>query len=134
MEKLLLRIVISILNHFHFRQEVGPETETETSDQRTLGPAPLAHVVADLLEPDDDDDDEEEGAVGGAGALQVPVKSVPALGKHIHAAIKIRFLPELTGYLTKKEGDHLSLRAPVAIAIVKLLLQLPQVPPLLLLY
>jgi U3 small nucleolar RNA-associated protein 20 len=97
LEKTLIRLIAQILNHFHFSLD---GTVSETLDSNEIG-----------------NEDEEEEDVEQIEKISDSAR--------IHAVVVNKMLPELHKYLSTKNDETVSTRIPIALAIAKLLKQLP---------
>ncbi|KAJ3414834.1 U3 snoRNP protein [Chytridiales sp. JEL 0842] len=135
-EKELVRVVVAIVDHFHFDMtdeapadaptEVEIENDTKDADipdaieSQTLG-AEDTVMDEDALEDDNADDDAQ-------APMDVDV-SKPEVNKaqafRIYSIVINKIIPELFTHLAKKEEQNLNLRVPVAIGIASLLKKMP---------
>lgn len=97
LEKTVLRLVSSVIDGLHRASGVAADTE-------------MTDANADDAEP------------GAGGRLKATLPPKPKLSNEINK----HFLPPLTEFLHLKDESTVSLRVPVAVSVIKLLLVLPQ--------
>ncbi|KAJ1547568.1 U3 snoRNP protein, partial [Cladochytrium tenue] len=128
MQKEIIRLIVAVLDDFHFDLlDAVSLPETELEDKPSSGvsepPAGKATDQMDVEDPMDvelDDDDTEQDKTA-----EVELADKKAQRDRIHTVVVKRILPNLFKHLTHKEDEVISVRAPVAIAIVRLLKKLP---------
>lgn len=107
LEKVLVRLIVLVLDEFHFGSACGAPKDIDPS-------APEAA-------PDDKEgEEEEEDDVVLADAAEQAVQS-----GRIQIAVTSKLIPSLQQLLAVKDDETLSVRTPLAVAITKLLKQLP---------
>ncbi|OZJ06555.1 hypothetical protein BZG36_00549 [Bifiguratus adelaidae] len=131
MEKLLVRVVMSLLNAFHFdlssvhmsQEEVDAVSLQNERVQLSLyqeweedaAPAPVE--AEDKMEQDEAEDIEMDADMPDVKDLQ---------GRRIHNIVITKLLPELNRYLNSRDEASVLLRIPVSLGMVKLLKALPE--------
>lgn len=143
-EKPLIRVVVAIMKNFPFDiKNCDPSLARAQAEQAEQAKADARTRVIDATEEDDQDDmevddnaDEEveevEPRINTSGTKASPqyiLNSV--LNKVLYVTpwwtlMVKQILPSLYRYLSQKTEDGVVLRTPVALAIVNLLLQLPE--------
>ncbi|XP_074650347.1 small subunit processome component 20 homolog [Tubulanus polymorphus] len=132
-QKMIVRVLVAILDSFHFDLSAAPELGLSGTN---VAP-PKQLDGRDNVEDEDDVEDEEKNEDSHSA---VETKCTPDEALRIHSAIIGSILPQLRGILTQKvKGDDIHkmagskyaedaeiLRVPIAIAMVKLLQQLPK--------
>ncbi|KAJ2357418.1 U3 snoRNP protein, partial [Coemansia sp. RSA 2618] len=131
LEKRLMRLIMALLDNFHFdlrhvkvdkhgrllSDELKPESKQQDAEA-----ANTADAEAEA-EADDSDavelDDEASMAIDAAAKQDLQ-------NERIHGAVVSFLLPELKKMITETNEDKLMLRAPVAMAIVRILTALPE--------
>ncbi|ORX41456.1 hypothetical protein BCR36DRAFT_339402 [Piromyces finnis] len=159
LEKVLIRVILTVLDNFHYDMKTldGMEIEEKDEAKEEEEEEEVIDEEVELIEEDGDEDeqkaDEEEKEVkeekeeqeeekpkekSEGDAMEVDENvQVPKFNK-IHDTVVNRLIPELYNYLTQKDELNVIVRTPVALAIVKLLKNLPiesmneQLPKLLL--
>ena len=104
LEKVLIRIVVQILEKFHF----------DVSDEPVLDVKPIEEIVTPDTAPVEDDDEEEA----------VPAVEVSHT-KTVSTAVVNKLLPSLYALLPDKDDEKVPARVPIALAIAKLLKHFP---------
>ncbi|KAJ3332477.1 U3 snoRNP protein, partial [Blyttiomyces sp. JEL0837] len=121
LEKELIRVVVSVLDNFHFDMQGTPEevkpTESAAQPQQTDN---AEEEVMDIMDVDDEEQEKPDAADAAANI------NSKAMAERVHTTVVNRLIPDLFEYLTKKDEDTINIRAPVAVAITKLLKRLPQ--------
>ncbi|KAJ2278688.1 U3 snoRNP protein, partial [Coemansia sp. RSA 371] len=137
LEKRLMRLIMSLLDNFHFDlrhvkvDKLGRllSDESASSDKEQEVPVvvvaetELAEVVENELADEDTgltEADDESNMVTDS----VPQKDLPE--ERIHKVVVSFLLPELKKMITETNEEKLMLRAPVAMAIVRILTALPE--------
>ncbi|TPX60594.1 hypothetical protein PhCBS80983_g01757 [Powellomyces hirtus] len=136
LEKVLNRVIISLLDGFHFPMSEGDVVAT-ISEQPSAPVATDSMVVEDgtaedgatagaevdaslpMLEEDAEDVEEAADAVEERPVDQKPV------GTKVHAVVINKLLPTLQKYVEKQDDNTIPMRVPLALAIAKLLQKLP---------
>ena len=141
-QKRLVRSIVAILEHFHFAipdmdspDAMAPDSQqvfrAATADDEVAGVAPDAaggeegmDVATDTVVEAGTDDAEEEFA----GGIANPVVTRSAVtARDIHYSLSKDYLPQLERHLSYRNAERRTvLRPPVAVALIKLLLQLPR--------
>ncbi|KAJ2454355.1 U3 snoRNP protein [Coemansia sp. RSA 2336] len=114
MEKRLLRLIMGMLDHFHFdlrHVKVDGFGRSLTDDAAV----PSANDVAVATNSDD----------GGEEAAAEVVSEQSLRDERIHKVVVTFLLPELKKMVAETNEEKLILRAPVAMAIVRILTALP---------
>ncbi|KAJ3120160.1 U3 snoRNP protein [Nowakowskiella sp. JEL0407] len=130
MEKQLIRLLVAVLDSFHFEIRVAQDEEMEDVENGQVGDG---HALETSKDDDskeqatgkDDDDDAEDEEV----EVIEQEKSSTSFNQSekIHKIVVSRLLPDLYKYLSQKDGeDATTVRVPVAISITTLLLRLPK--------
>ncbi|KAJ3146988.1 U3 snoRNP protein [Geranomyces michiganensis] len=122
LEKVLNRVIISLLDGFHFAMSVAVDHEEEATVDPTAGQS--ADDPVPLLDDELADDAEE---ISGEPAEEETPKKPAAPGTRVHAVVIGKLLPTLQSYVEKVDDNTLSVRIPLALAIAKLLQKLPAV-------
>ncbi|KAJ3025180.1 UNVERIFIED_CONTAM: U3 snoRNP protein [Siphonaria sp. JEL0065] len=125
LEKELIRVVVAVLENFKFKivpdAVVVPEVEVAAL---TTGEEDVEMDVAEeggeTMEVDSDRDDDEM-------EVDAPVAEKENLEQmaRIHTTVVKKLIPDLFAHLTKDDEENVNLRVPVAVAITKLLMKLP---------
>ncbi|KAJ3146142.1 U3 snoRNP protein [Geranomyces variabilis] len=123
LEKVLNRVIISLLDGFHFAMSVTADDEESTVAE------PAAQVTADEPAPllEDELVDEADEAVDEVPAEEEAPHKPVAPGTRVHAVVINKLLPTLQTYVEKVDDNTLPVRIPLALAIAKLLQRLPAV-------
>ncbi|KAJ1833612.1 U3 snoRNP protein [Coemansia sp. RSA 2711] len=124
LERRLMRLIMALLDHFHFdlRQvkvdemgrllDNGDDTVQPKEDAASTAAADPA-----VVDEQDEADADDEPVVATSGQA--------ARNEQIHRVVVGVLLPELKKMITETKDDKLTLRAPVAMAIVRILTALP---------
>ncbi|KAG9291746.1 hypothetical protein G9A89_012031 [Geosiphon pyriformis] len=136
-EKILVRLIISIIDNFHFdisAVQVNEDIPVEVKENHLLIDADLSSVDIDSYTPQVMEEDikdietpqknnlTEEFEMESSLTAQSPEDSA----KKIHHILVKTLIPELKQFLIKGDKDDLNVRVPVALAITKLLKTLPE--------
>lgn len=120
LEKLLVRLVTSILDSFHFDL-----TQVEVSEESVQNIMKRKKVIIEYMEqpsaPTEEQEVEEEEEVDE----EKPAEQKD-LNERIHDTVVTKLLPELHRYLTNKDETSATLRVPVALGMTKVLMALPE--------
>ncbi|KAJ3091156.1 U3 snoRNP protein [Quaeritorhiza haematococci] len=166
LEKALIRVVVAVLERFHFNMVAAPKSDEKEqvqdkdgmvpdksanvekpegkkveddrvpdemivdegdADDKTKSPETAPKEDEDDNDDDDDDDDDEEAAdVSVVDKLDEAARDL-LVAYRVHDAVMGRLLPELHRLLAKRdEEENVTIRVPIALAITKLLKQLPK--------
>ncbi|KAJ2804025.1 U3 snoRNP protein [Coemansia helicoidea] len=118
LEKRLVRLVMALLDSFHFdlrRVQVDEAGQLASAGDQ----APPTGVAAQAA-PDADDD--EDGAAPAAAVEETG----DAANERIHGAVIGYLLPELKKRIGNEDEDNMALRAPVAMSVIRILTALPK--------
>ncbi|KAJ3175962.1 U3 snoRNP protein [Geranomyces variabilis] len=123
LEKVLNRVIISLLDGFHFAMSVAVDHEEPIIAE------PAAQATADEVTPllEDELVDEAEDAADELPAEEEAPQKPAAPGTRVHAIVINKLLPTLQTYVEKVDDNTLPVRIPLALAIAKLLQRLPAV-------
>lgn len=120
LEKVLVRLVTSILDSFHFDL-----TQVQLSEESVQNILKRKKIVIEYMEepslPTGGQDAEEEEEV----EEEKPTEQKD-LAERIHDTVVTKLLPELHRYLTNKDETSATLRVPVALGMTKVLKALPE--------
>jgi U3 small nucleolar RNA-associated protein 20 len=162
LEKVLIRVILIVLDNFHYDMKTMDSMEIDEKEEikEEEGEEEIDEEI-ELIEEEEEEEEEEEGGdktkeeekeeKGEKKTKEQEKKSndktvdmnvdekiqKPKFNK-IHDTVVNRLIPELYNYLTQKDELNVIVRTPVALAIVKLLKNLPtesmneQLPKLLL--
>jgi len=156
LEKVLIRVILIVLDNFHYDMKTLDSMEIEEKEEvkEEEGEEEVDEEI-ELIEEEEDENEKKEVEVEQEAeqekeekpkeekekegeAMEIDEKvQVPKFNK-IHDTVVNRLIPELYNYLTQKDELNVIVRTPVALAIVKLLKNLPtesmneQLPKLLL--
>jgi len=161
LEKVLIRVILVVLDSFHYDMKTldSMEVEEKEENKEEEGEEEVDEEIEiieeeeegeDKKESEEEEEEEEEKGEKEKTKLKEEKKEkefetmdvdekvqVPKFNK-IHDTVVNRLIPELYNYLTQKDELNVIVRTPVALAIVKLLKNLPtesmneQLPKLLL--
>jgi len=120
LEKVLVRLVTSILDSFHFDL-----TQVQLSEESVQNIMKRKKIIIEYME--------EPSVLGGAQEAEEeeeveeekPVEQKD-LAERIHDTVVTKLLPELHRYLTNKDETSATLRVPVALGMTKVLKALPE--------
>ncbi|KAI8575447.1 hypothetical protein K450DRAFT_261769 [Umbelopsis ramanniana AG] len=120
LEKVLVRLVTSILDSFHFDL-----TQVQLSEESVQNIMKRKKIIIEYMEepsatgpiPEADEEEEVEE--------EKPVEQKD-LAERIHDTVVTKLLPELHRYLTNKDETSATLRVPVALGMTKVLKALPE--------
>ncbi|CAG8452160.1 712_t:CDS:2 [Ambispora gerdemannii] len=118
LEKILVRVVISILDNFQFNISSAKVTCSQVESDAT----PLNDATRQNNQ-DIDENEEENGMVIEEDNQGMTENSV---ADKIHDTVVNFILPELKQYLTQRDRENITIRVPIALAITKLLITLPE--------
>ncbi|KAJ3243695.1 U3 snoRNP protein [Chytriomyces hyalinus] len=113
LEKELIRVVVAVLENFKFQMVPTAAAETIAAD--------TAEVAA-IMDVDSDGEDDEMDV---DAKPQEKLENIEQM-QRIHTTVVKKLIPDLFGHLTKNDDENVNLRVPVAVAITKLLLKLPE--------
>ncbi|KAI8801037.1 hypothetical protein BJ742DRAFT_716305 [Cladochytrium replicatum] len=128
LEKQLIRAVVSVVENFSFRVEIGNTIACadDVNESDTKGPSAPVAEIGENVHTDAENDDEGLDAVDPLATTQQE-QSEREKAVKIHDIVVNKLLPELHTYLSKKDSDQIvTVRVPVAVAITRLLLRLPE--------
>ncbi|OUM64553.1 hypothetical protein PIROE2DRAFT_66197 [Piromyces sp. E2] len=139
LEKVLIRVILIVLDNFHYDMKTLDSMEIEEKEEikEEEGEEEVDEEIELIEEDEDENEKEEEKEVEVIEKEKEEKPKVPKFNK-IHDTVVNRLIPELYNYLTQKDELNVIVRTPVALAIVKLLKNLPtesmneQLPKLLL--
>ena len=138
--KPLIRAVCAIIDNFHFPLPASDEEEPGGGGAAATAAGPGAAAPAAATGAakrphadgeEEDDEDEEEDEAAAAAAVAAAAADAEAEARAVQRSLLVRILPALHEQLVDKgrrgEDEELnqSIRAPVALALVKLLKLLP---------
>ncbi|KAH8554731.1 armadillo-type protein [Umbelopsis sp. PMI_123] len=116
LEKVLVRLVTSILDSFHFDL-----TQVQLSEESVQNIMKRKKIIIEYMEePSGPEAEEEEEIEEDKPAEQKD------LAERIHDTVVTKLLPELHRYLTNKDETSATLRVPVALGMTKVLKALPE--------
>ncbi|KAJ3024120.1 U3 snoRNP protein [Thoreauomyces humboldtii] len=142
LEKVLNRVIISLLDGFHFELEAPDAAElaltvakpeetkvskvvAETAPQdpevaMDIEELTVAEASLDLLEAADEEEETEEAPAIAQGNTGSKFQA-----KRVHGVVIHKLLPTLQKYVEKQDDNTIPMRIPLALAIAKLLQKLP---------
>ncbi|KAJ3340595.1 U3 snoRNP protein [Gonapodya sp. JEL0774] len=130
LSKVLIRLLSSILDGFHFEVCGATSVELKVSSAAAL----IEHPEV----AESDDDDEDIDLVDSKADKENRTRRGVEQSEHIFSVVLEKLLPGLYKYLKQEDDETVSIRVPIALAIAKLLKRLPpetlrsQLPQLLL--
>ncbi|KAJ2711461.1 U3 snoRNP protein, partial [Coemansia spiralis] len=118
LEKRLVRLVMALLDNFHFDlRSVKVDVAGQLASADGQAPPPPQEVP---------DADEEDAAVPSE-PLPLPADEAgDAANERIHGAVVGTLLPELKKRISNEDEDNMALRAPIAMAVIRILTALPK--------
>ncbi|KAI9203103.1 armadillo-type protein, partial [Polychytrium aggregatum] len=122
LEKVLIRTIIAILEKFHFLMALAPVAEPDHIDGQPKSDHDNEAVGA---EHDDEEAEHAEAEAEPVVDASASSQSQEALAIKVHNILLEKIIPDLYKLLTKDDDDTLSSRVPIALAIARLLKQLP---------
>ncbi|KAJ3273507.1 U3 snoRNP protein [Terramyces sp. JEL0728] len=108
LEKVLIRLVIQILDNFHFKMELSKDPTIRIEEKK----------IQELTQQDDEEEEIEEQE-----EMEV---DQPQEAEKIHSVVTQKLLPSLQRLLDAKNDETIPIRTPIAISITKILKLLPQ--------
>ncbi|KAI9336805.1 armadillo-type protein [Obelidium mucronatum] len=129
LEKELIRVVVAVLENFKFKivpDAIVADLDSETQVDSTVGEATEGKAVdADEENAMDVDSDAGDDEMEVEAPAAVPEKDNLEQMQRIHTTVVKKLIPDLFAHLTKDDEENVNLRVPVAVAITKLLMKLP---------
>jgi U3 small nucleolar RNA-associated protein 20 len=126
LEKELIRVVVAILDYFHFDMTAAvsqPIVPAPVEDKKTEGPVDNG-TAQDGVESDDEGEANEDGDdnmdVDGKEQEKAQQQS-----QRVFSTVTNKLIPDLFNHLSTKTENNLNLRVPVAISIASLLKRMP---------
>ncbi|KAJ3260764.1 U3 snoRNP protein [Boothiomyces macroporosus] len=104
LEKVLIRLVIQILDNFHFKMELPKDASED--------------IISKDEEPKEDGDEDDSS--------EMEVDQTQDEAEKVHSVVTQKLLPNLQRLLDVKNDETIPIRTPLAISITKLLKLLPQ--------
>ncbi|KAJ3039093.1 U3 snoRNP protein [Rhizophlyctis rosea] len=155
LEKAMIRVIIRVLERFHFEMVVGDEMEVDgvekVEEKREVkvvedgkkeagdgvdkmevdGEASGAKEDGGVAEEEEEEEEEEEvEEVDRSNEMEIDgqeAQRARELAIRVHDTVMRKLLPELQTYLARKDDESIPIRIPIAIAITQLLQKLPAV-------
>ncbi|KAK9722628.1 U3 snoRNP protein [Basidiobolus ranarum] len=127
LEKILVRVVVALLEDFHFDLTNAVFELPKPAVQAPTNTTEADASAAPAAEPEDEEEEEEiEEESNQLHPNQTLASQLsPSTASYILNAVTSQLLPDLQKYLTKRDDENVNVRVPVALAITKLLKCLP---------
>ncbi|KAI9002646.1 armadillo-type protein [Gaertneriomyces semiglobifer] len=143
LEKTLIRLLIRLLDAFHFPMELGEDVVVAVTEAAVVPSSvkkliesgidnndELRHEVVgeevEAFQGDEDGEESDDEDVETTNTMEVDSSVALALAAtRVHDAVTGKLLPSLQTYLEKDEPESIVVRVPIALAVAKVLLRLP---------